>query len=112
MSDKGVAEVKERVAVFWSVYERELAKAVCAKRAPPDAFPKMRDGETAEGYAAEVAPKMRRAVEYVRILATGSVKWFPDFARIDYRSSVSIKRAAKAVGVAFNRAGLNSIYDD
>lgn len=98
------------VELFWQTYERALAvrmaKAPSAYGVPPSEAP--------EDAARRVMAKLRRAVEYARVLATGSEVWAPDFGRINYRAErggTATQDAAKELGIPFNRKGLNAIYE-
>jgi hypothetical protein len=90
---------KIRLAIFWTRYESELT--ACILKNPS----KYWGGETtpAPAIATRTAKKMRESVE-----STSR----PSFARINYRESLAFRRAARAVGVPFNLAGLNSLYSE
>ena len=85
----------ERIAAFWAAYMAALSHDV---ENNPYSFA-LRPGEEAAPYAIRTAEKMRAAVEQGK-----------DFGRVNYRDSKAFKAAAKATGVPFTRAGLNSIY--
>jgi len=84
---------------FWTEYTAALAANV---EAHPELFT-LQPPEIPLGYAMRVAAKMRAAVEH-RGFGNG------EFSRINYRDSRAFRAAARAVGVAFTRAGLNSVY--
>jgi hypothetical protein len=85
---------------FWNVYTDALRDNVTAS--PQDYA--LRANETPNIYAERTAANMRRNVEDRRPVNAG-------FARINYARSSAFRKAAKAVGVPFNLAGLNSLYD-
>jgi hypothetical protein len=88
---------QQRIDAFWQAYYSALAANVQAN--PQDYA--MRPGETSAGYAGSTAAKMQRAVE-----SKGG------FANINYTTSKAFRVAARAVGVPFNKAGLDSIYSE
>lgn len=101
----------ERVAAFWAEYERALGARV--RRYPHEygGLGRRDPHEQPEDYARETIISLRKAVEYAKVLASGTVQWAPDFGRINYVPSTPCKAAARKVGVPFNRKGLNSVYD-
>lgn len=88
---------QQRIESFWQAYYVALAANVEAN--PQDYA--LRPGESSAGYAGKTAARMQVAVE-----SKGG------FANVPYSTSKAFKVAARAVGLPFNLAGLNSLYTE
>ena len=84
-----------RIEQFWNAYYQALVAQIDAN--PQDYA--LRPNETPAGYASATAAKMQRAVELAGT-----------FGAVNYATSKAFRAAAKAVGVAFNKSGLDSLY--